>query len=196
MRHDARRNRERILEAAQEVFGEQGAAGSTEEVARRADVGIATVFRHFPTKETLIEAALIRHFAELTTQAQALAAGPQSGMALRTLVQVMVETGATKITLASLVNQGEELSDEVRAAAGDLRRVVEIVLRNAQEAEFAYPTVTVDELYLLIRGLAQASIAIPGAGNTLHRAIEIILTGIGASERQTPQRAKPTTWLV
>jgi AcrR family transcriptional regulator len=53
-------NRERILAAAEAVFGEHGAAGSTEDVARRAEVGIATVFRHFPTKAALVEAALGR----------------------------------------------------------------------------------------------------------------------------------------
>lgn len=53
LRADARRNRERVLEAAESVFGERGAAASTEAVARRAGVGIGTVFRHFPTKEAL-----------------------------------------------------------------------------------------------------------------------------------------------
>ncbi|WP_210745095.1 TetR/AcrR family transcriptional regulator [Nocardia flavorosea] len=60
MRQDARENRERILAAAEKVFGAHGGAGSTEEVDRRAGVGIATVFRHFATKEDLIEAALLR----------------------------------------------------------------------------------------------------------------------------------------
>ena len=102
MRHDALRNRERILAAAEEVFGEQGAAGSTEEVARRAGVGIGTVFRHFPTKNELIEAALIRHFARLTDRARALADASQPDEALRALVREMIETGPAKITLASL----------------------------------------------------------------------------------------------
>ncbi len=62
MRVDARLNRERILAAAEEVFGELGAQTSTEEVARRAGVGVATVFRHFPTQADLVEATLVRHF--------------------------------------------------------------------------------------------------------------------------------------
>jgi AcrR family transcriptional regulator len=50
----------RILEVADAVFGEGGQTASTEEVARRAGVGIATVFRHFPTKAELLEAVLVR----------------------------------------------------------------------------------------------------------------------------------------
>src|SRR5690349_14370495 len=99
MRQDARENRERILAAAEQVFGTHGAVGSTEEVARRAGVGIATVFRHFPTKEGLIEAALLRHFEQLTAQANALVDGAEPVTAWRDLVRTMIETGATKLML-------------------------------------------------------------------------------------------------
>ncbi len=58
-RTDARTNRERILTVAEEVFGRGGDTASTEEVARLAGVGIATVFRHFPTKTALLRAVLI-----------------------------------------------------------------------------------------------------------------------------------------
>jgi AcrR family transcriptional regulator len=58
MRADAQRNRERILEAAEEVFAGAGPDASTEEVARRAGVAIGTVFRHFPTKADLLRALI------------------------------------------------------------------------------------------------------------------------------------------
>src|SRR2546430_17069544 len=75
MRKNARANRERILAAAEAVFGASGELGSTEDVAARAGVGIATVFRHFPTKDALIEAALVRQFDRLGEQASPLAHG-------------------------------------------------------------------------------------------------------------------------
>src|SRR5262249_37244893 len=56
LRRDAERNRLRLLEAAREVFGERGCDASLEEIARRAGVGIGTLYRRFPTRETLIEA--------------------------------------------------------------------------------------------------------------------------------------------
>jgi AcrR family transcriptional regulator len=57
LRADAERNRERVVEAAREVFAEQGLDGSTNEIARRAGVGVATLFRRFPTKDDLVAAA-------------------------------------------------------------------------------------------------------------------------------------------
>ena len=61
MRRDGAANRERILLVAEHVFGTGGAAASIEEVARRAQVGVATVFRHFPTKQNPIEATAVRY---------------------------------------------------------------------------------------------------------------------------------------
>lgn len=180
MRHDALRNRERILAAAEEVFGEQGAAGSTEEVARRAGVGIGTVFRHFPTKNELIEAALIRHFARLTDRAQALADVGPPDEALRTLVREMIETGPAKITLASLAAGHGKIPPGALDASRELRGAVEAVLLRAQDARQVRRDATIDEVYLLVRSLAQASAAMPVPPDTLRRAIEIILAGLAS----------------
>lgn len=179
MRHDALRNRERILAAAEEVFGEQGAAGSTEEVARRAGVGIGTVFRHFPTKNELIEAALVRHFARLTERARALADASPPG-ALRALVREMIETGPAKITLASLAAGHGEIPPGALEASRELRGAVEAVLRRAQDAGQVRREATIDEVYLLVRSLAHASAAMPVPPGTLGRAIEIILAGLAS----------------
>jgi AcrR family transcriptional regulator len=178
MRHDAQRNRERILVAAEKVFAEQGSTGSTHEVAERAGVGTGTVFRHFPTKNELVEAVLIRHFARLADQARTLAAASPPGDALRTLVREMIETGPAKITLASLAGGRDELSPGVVTASGELRAAVAEVLRRAQDAGQARREATVDEVYLLVRGLAHASAVMPVPQETLHRAADIILAGL------------------
>ena len=183
MRQDALRNRDRILAAAEEVFGEQGAAGSTEEVARRAGVGVGTVFRHFPTKSDLVEAALIRHFARLTDRARSLAGAASPGAALRALVREMIETGPTKITLASLADAGGGVPAGAEAASRELRDATEVVLRRAQDAGEASPEATIDEVYLLIRSLAQTSAATPVAPSTLRRAAEIVLAGLAGPAR-------------
>src|SRR4051794_2294618 len=68
LRADARRNRERILDAAREGFAQEGHATQMDDVARRAGVGIGTVYRHFPTKDLLvgeIMRAKFRHHAEV-----------------------------------------------------------------------------------------------------------------------------------
>jgi len=178
MRQDARENRERILTAAEAVFGAHGATGSTEEVARRAGVGIATVFRHFPTKEALIEAALLRHFNQLTERAQALAASPDPDGAWRTLVRTMIETGATKLTLASMLADRNGFPDSAAAASNRLKAAANEVLRRAQDSGAVRTPVTIEEVYLLIRGLAQASVTMATRPDILDRAIDVVLTGL------------------
>ena len=178
MRQDARQNRERILAAAEQVFGTAGAAGSTEEVARLAGVGIATVFRHFPAKEDLVEAALLKHFDQLTEQARALTDGADPGTAWRDLIRTMIETGATKLMLISLVADGDRFPESAAAASGRLKAAVAVVLDRAQRHGTVRPSVTVEEVYLLIRGLAQATATAQVPPGTLQRAIEVVLTGL------------------
>ena len=71
MRSDARRNRERVLAAAEDVFAEMGLKAQVEEVARRAGVGVGTVCRHFPTKQALVEAVLEAMYESLLADARA-----------------------------------------------------------------------------------------------------------------------------
>src|ERR1700710_2460976 len=65
LRADARRNREKVLTAARAVFSEHGRDAQMDDVARRASVGVGTVYRHFPTKEALIEALVVDSFERL-----------------------------------------------------------------------------------------------------------------------------------
>jgi AcrR family transcriptional regulator len=125
------------------------------------------VFRHFPTKEQLIEVALLRHFDQLVEQAQALDDW-------RTLVRTMIETGATKLALASQLNG---IPESVVAASDRLKAAVREVLRRAQESGAVRPSITVEEVYLLIRGLAQASVTMPVEPDVLERAIDVVLSG-------------------
>ncbi|KPM53714.1 transcriptional regulator [Frankia sp. R43] len=179
MRRNAVANRERILAAAEAVFGEHGAAGSTEDVARRAEVGIATVFRHFPTKAALVEAALVRHFDLLNEQASALAAHSDPGQAFRDLLRRMIEGGATKLTLAAQLPDGQ-FPPSVRQEAERLRATVEVLLDRAARSGAIRRDVGADEVYLLIRGLAQASATTPTTPQTISRAIEVVIAGLSA----------------
>lgn len=72
MRADAKKNYDHLLEVAREVFADDGAEASMRDVARRAGVGIGTLYRHFPTREALLEALLRENFDALTASAGAL----------------------------------------------------------------------------------------------------------------------------
>lgn len=178
MRADAASNREKILAAAEAVFAEAGEAGSTEQVARRAGVGIGTVFRHFPTKQDLIEATLVRHFDGLTEQARALA-GADPAAALRRLIEAMVGHGATKLLLLGLLRDSDgTLPEGAVRASQRTRRAVGTLLRRAQAAGAVRPDVSVDEVYLLVRGLALGSTQRPTKAATQRKALDIVLAGL------------------
>src|SRR5580693_8440781 len=68
-RADARRNYEKVVAAAREAFAEGGAATSLEEIARRAQVGIGTLYRHFPTRQALLEAVYVGEVQDLCRSA-------------------------------------------------------------------------------------------------------------------------------
>jgi AcrR family transcriptional regulator len=72
LRADARRNREKVLAAARSVFAEQGIDAQMDDVARHADVGVGTVYRHFPTKEALLSALHDEHFAVIAVYVRTL----------------------------------------------------------------------------------------------------------------------------
>src|SRR5262245_27235873 len=82
VRADARRNRSRILEAAEAVFAEQGASASTEAVAAHAGVAIGTVFRHFPTKPELLAAVVMNLLDRLITEVDAMVNDSEAATAL------------------------------------------------------------------------------------------------------------------
>src|SRR5882757_4468501 len=95
-RSDAVRNRERVLEAAKAVFSAGGSDASLEAVAKRAGVGIGTLYRHFPTREALFEAVYRREVDQLSELAGQLKSAPAPVDALRRWLKSNVELVATK----------------------------------------------------------------------------------------------------
>lgn len=178
MRRDGVANRERILLAAEHVFGAGGAAASTEEVARQAQVGVATVFRHFPTKQDLIEATAVRYLGKLEDETRRLADEADAGQAFASLMRILVSTGATKLTLLNLLPaDGNGLSKPVDAAAHTFLDAIRLVLQRAQAAGAARPDATVDDVSTLVRALAH--VATPDEGEAVDRALRIVLDGLG-----------------
>src|SRR3981081_4746430 len=113
-RADAIRNRERVLEAAKAVFSAGGPDASLEAVARRAVVGIGTLYRHFPTREALFEAVYRREVQQLGELAEALKSEASPVDALRRWLRSNVEFVATKkgmsAALALALNSSSELT--------------------------------------------------------------------------------------
>jgi AcrR family transcriptional regulator len=127
-RADAVRNRERVLEAAKAVFSAGGPDASLDAVAKRAGVGIGTLYRHFPTREALFEAVYRREVEQLGELAEQLKSEAAPVEALRRWLRSNVEFVATKkgmmAALALAVNSTSELSaysfDRLTKAVGAL----------------------------------------------------------------------------
>jgi AcrR family transcriptional regulator len=100
-RADALRNRERVIAAAAAVFAEQGIEASVPEVAARAGVGKATVYRSFPTKEHLVAAVVIERMEDFTRRARSLLDEPDAAAALRELMDEKAVEHCVDRTLAS-----------------------------------------------------------------------------------------------
>jgi AcrR family transcriptional regulator len=157
-RVDARANRSRILDVAEDVFGQGGASASTEEVARLAGVGIATVFRHFPTKAALLEAVLVRRFDRLRERAETMLTAADPGRAFADFFSYLVADAATKIAITeALLDAGGDRDGAAGPASDGLRRAVGALLRHAQLAGAVRSDVELPEVYALLVGTSQAA---------------------------------------
>src|SRR3954454_21407241 len=103
-RADAVRNREKLLDTALDVFAECGTNASLEAIAKRAGVGIGTLYRHFPTRDDLVEAAYRTEVAHLTEAADALLEEHPADVALEEWMERWIAYTATKRGMADALN--------------------------------------------------------------------------------------------
>jgi AcrR family transcriptional regulator len=178
LRADARRNRARVLDAAEEVFAAQGTGASTEEIARRAGVGIGTVFRHFPTKEALLEAVFVGRLHRLAEQAAALADAADPGTAFFDFFHRVVDHAATKNAIAdALAEAGVAIPGESSTVGLELQRALAVLLERAQAAGAVRPDVGVAELKALLVGASRAVELTPEPG-VRARTLRVMLDGL------------------
>ncbi len=178
-RADAQANRARVLDAAEDVFAEGGEASSTEEVARRAGVGIGTVFRHFPTKTALLEAVLVRRFDRLRDRAEALLEANEPGQAFFDFFGELVTDAPTKIALGEAFRDvGGDPDGGAALASNRLRRAVGALLQRAQHAGAIRDDVDLPEVYALLIGTSRAVAHSPLPAKTTRRMLAIVFDGL------------------
>jgi AcrR family transcriptional regulator len=179
-RADARRNHERLLRAARDLFTESGADVSLAAVARSAGVGVGTAYRHFPTQESLVEAVYRDEVAQLCDAAGELLRHRPADAALAEWMHRFVDYLATKRgmsgALAAVVASGSDVYAEAR------RRIV-ATLAMLLEAGTAAGTVRADVDAEDVIGAIAAIWLIPDDPDKAHRILMLIIDGLrhGAS---------------
>jgi AcrR family transcriptional regulator len=117
-RADSQRNREQLLETAKAAFTEIGADAPLEEIARRAGVGIGTLYRHFPTRDALIAAVYSRAVEQLAASADRLLEERSSGEALEAWLDLLIDYMATKRVVAPALRADPGEGARVYASSG------------------------------------------------------------------------------
>ncbi|MBV9817577.1 MAG: TetR/AcrR family transcriptional regulator [Solirubrobacterales bacterium] len=174
-RSDARRNYEKVLAAARDAFAEGGAEASLEEIARRAGVGIGTLYRNFPNRQALLEAVYVEEVEALCASATRLDNLPP-WESLVAWLHGFVAYIRTKQALAP------ELLDHLGRDASVFRSCREALvsagaplLTHAQEAGVVRPDTDLDEVLQLVGGVAK----IPGrAPEEIDHMLDIALDGL------------------
>jgi AcrR family transcriptional regulator len=178
-RADARRNYDRLLDVARDAVAEHGAEASLDDIARKAGVGSATLYRHFPTRAELLEAVFYEHVEGIYLRAQELLDSPTPGAALGEWLRAVLEHSIRNRGLAASLRSALEEAGggtlswchgAMRAAAGSL-------LTRAQAAGEIRADVAVTDLLRLINGLALANVEHPDGEVSAQRMLGFVLDG-------------------
>ncbi|MFU8872604.1 TetR/AcrR family transcriptional regulator [Micromonospora sp. SL4-19] len=170
-RADARRNYDALIAAAREAFGECGAGASLEEIARRAGVGIGTLYRNFPSRRDLFEAVYVEEVRALSGSAADLADLSPWEALVAWLNRFVAYVGTKRALAEELVHDSEVF----RSCRTEIYAAGEPLLRRAQEAGVARPDASFDDVVRLISGITAYQFPDPAQRD---RVLAIALDGL------------------
>ncbi len=184
-RADAQRNYERLLTAAAAVFAEHAADdASLEEIARRAGLGIGTLYRHFPTRQALLEAVYRDQVEAVRSKADELLGSPSPAEALADWLRVLVAFSSTKrsMTSALLATLGKD-SELLSSCSAIICGAAEALLSRAQEAGAVRPDADAMDLIRLVHAVNIAAQHGPADPAQSDRLLGLILDGLRPQPR-------------
>jgi AcrR family transcriptional regulator len=174
-RADARRNYEKLLRAAGDAFEHDGTAASLEDIARRAEVGIGTLYRHFPTRQALLEAVYIDEVEEMSAKANQLG-DLDPWEALVSWLRQFVRYAATKRALADeMLNTIDAEAPVFVACRSAITSAGDMLLQRAQEAGEARKDTNFSDVGRMVSGIASIRTADPGQ---IDRILDLALHGL------------------
>ncbi|MFC4584467.1 TetR/AcrR family transcriptional regulator [Sphaerisporangium corydalis] len=186
MRSDAARNRAKVLAAAEAVLGEQGPAARMDEIARRAGVGVGTVYRHFATKEALYAALVSARVDLLLQEAARLRTGTEPQTAFFTFfTQIVADAASKKALTDALQGAGVDIKAEQTDQRTQMREALADLLHGAQRVGAIRPDVGMPEILALLRGASMAAETGEYSGPVLDRAVAVLFDGLRPSAIST-----------
>ncbi|MEI2775360.1 MAG: TetR family transcriptional regulator [Tetrasphaera sp.] len=178
MRSDARRNRECLLATARDVFAERGPDASLDQIAKRAGVGVGTLYRHFPTREALLQEAYRDAVVELAARGASAADTLTPKEAVRAwlalLVEHMRERKALSTAVVAAMGQDHDVFAESHAPLYD---VGIRILAGGVEAGVVRQDVDERDLLWLAHGISQATDG-TGDAKRADRLLDVVLQGL------------------
>lgn len=178
MRADAARNRQRLVESARSVFAERGSEASMEEIARTADVGVGTLYRHFPKRIDLVEAVYREDVDGLVVTA-AEVAGQDAWDGLRLWLEAFVRYAQSKRTMLTELHEAFEKDPDLAVALrSKILGAVSSVLARAQAEGSARLDIDGADVMQLVGGMCMAKNATLAQNERL---LTFVLDGIRAS---------------
>ncbi|WP_371619448.1 TetR/AcrR family transcriptional regulator [Streptomyces sp. NBC_00454] len=192
LRRDARRNRDLLVEAARETFAQRGLDAPLDDIARRARVGNATLYRHFPTRAQLVEAVFAGALAHTVT-AGALARSAEDAWAGLTgyLEQVFAGLAADR-GANDLMTTGLEGAGSLEAVHAHNRETLDLLIGRAQRQGTMRADVTTQDLLLALAAVGRAVPALTAAvPDSWRRFLALFLDGLRATAPADPLPAAP-----
>jgi AcrR family transcriptional regulator len=154
-RADARRNYDKLIAAAREAFAEQGTSASLEEIARRAGVGIGTLYRHFPSRQDLLEAVYVEEVEEVCESAAELAGLPPWDALAGWLHRVVAYVGRKHALAEELWNYLDRDAEVFQGCRTALFAAGEPLLERAQQAGAVRPDANLDDILQIVGGIGK-----------------------------------------
>jgi AcrR family transcriptional regulator len=181
LRADARRNRERVIAAARAVFAEHGRDAQMDDIARRAGVGVGTVYRHFPTKQALLIALVMDAFDRVAAEARRALEDPDPWHGLTGLLWYAAENLAADRALSEAMASDFEFPGAESAAQVSLRDSVEKLMRRAQATGDLRADAVIDDVPMLMCGVGMGRIKEHRCAEAWRRHLAIVIDGLRAS---------------
>ena len=186
LRADARRNREAILKAAKVVLAKYGTAAQMDDIARKANVGVGTVYRHFPTKEALVRALVAERMETIAGYVVEALEDPDPWHGLVTSLWRGAELGAKDRALSQVFSETSQNFTECAVSRGEMVAASAELIRRAQEAGQMRPDATVDDIPVFMCGVMQAMHQMGHDPNGWRRHLQIVIDGLRAGPHTTP----------